>query len=247
MRSARHGFDIDVSAMNNAGGTIAAMSGGSLEMGLGDLFLFVVAMLRGAPIELLAPSALYVASEPSAYLAAAAINSPIRTPHRSRRQDLGGPFAAFSCGEFTVRAWLSQNNVDPGQVKFIELTQPAMVPAMERGTIDAGIMATEPFITLFKSRIRDVGHPYDVIGKESPFSVWYATKRWIDADKTRAREAVTAIYETGRWCNDHRADTAAILARDAQIDSDVVKRMTRVTFGTVPFTPADVQPSLDLA
>ena len=168
---ARHGFDIDVSAMNNAGGTIAAMSGGSLEMGLGDLFVrscnapgrsHRAARSKRSLCRKLSHRRIW---RPRSTLRFAHLTISPARPWRSLRCVL---VRSLRCGH---GFWFSQNNVDPGQVKFIELTQPAMVPAMERGTIDAGIMA-EPFITLFKSRIRDVGHPYDVIGKESPFSVW---------------------------------------------------------------------------
>ena len=77
--------------------------------------------------------------------------------------------------------------------------------------------------------------------------MWYASKTWIDADRERARRAVNAIYETGRWCNAHRDETFAILVRDAHFDADKLKGMIRTTFGTGPIQPAQVQPVLDLA
>jgi NitT/TauT family transport system substrate-binding protein len=239
----RAGFDIDVTNLQNAGAVVAAVGGGSLEMGIGDLVSGVRALEAGVPILLLAGSGMYVSSDGSVILAAAK-DSPIRGP-----RDLVGKTVAVPTlvGLTTVSlyAWLGQNGVDRATVKFVEVPQPAIAAGIQRGTIDAGILG-EPFITPNRNDVRDIGHPYDAIAKEFPISVWYGSKAWIDADRERARRVVAAIYETARWCNTHRAETFAILVRDAHFDGDKLRGMIRTPFATA-LTPAMVQPVLNIA
>src|ERR1700722_2317139 len=68
----RRGFDVKVSNMVNVGAVIAAMSGGSLEMGVADVILGTKAIVAGLPVVMLAGSGLYLSTETSAILAVAA-------------------------------------------------------------------------------------------------------------------------------------------------------------------------------
>ena len=239
----RRGYDVEVTSMNNVGAVIAAMSGGSLELGVADCILGVKAIVTGLPIVLLAGSGMYISSEGGSILAVAK-DSPIREP----RDLTGKAIAVPTLGALTATsllAWLPQNGVDASSVKLVELQQAALVPALERGTIDCGLLS-EPFVTPNRNRVRDIGHPYDAIAKEFPFSVWYGSKSWVEADPARARAVVAAIYETARWANTHRPETFGILVRDAHFDPDATKGMTRTTFAT-SLTPALIQPILDFA
>jgi NitT/TauT family transport system substrate-binding protein len=240
---ARRGFDVEVSNMNNVGAIIAAMSGGSLELGVADLILGVKAIVAGAPVVMLAGSGMYLASDPSSFLCVA-INSPIRVPRDLAGKSIAVPtLGALSAS--ALLAWLPQNGVEVSSVKLLEMPQPAVVAALERGTIDCALVA-EPFITPNRGRIRDIGHQYDAIAKEFPISVWYGSKSWIEADPVRARAVVAAIYDTSRWANTHRAETFAILVRDAKFDAEALKGMVRTTYST-SLTPAQAQPVLNFA
>src|SRR5258708_5215054 len=51
---ARAGFDIDVTSLSNAAAVVAAVGGGSLELGIGDLVSGVKAIDAGVPVLLIA-------------------------------------------------------------------------------------------------------------------------------------------------------------------------------------------------
>jgi NitT/TauT family transport system substrate-binding protein len=241
----RAGFDIEVSAMNNAGAVAAAIGGGALELGIGDLISGVNAINAGVPNLLVAGCTLYNSRDGGAYILAVANGSPIRRPRDLVGKSIGVP-TLVGMTTAALRAWLPQNGVDLASVKIVEITQSATVPALQRGTIDCGLLS-EPFITPNKNEVRDVGRPLDAVGKEFVVSVWYASKPWVEADRERARKAVNAIYETGRWANGHRAETLAILVRDAHYDGEKLAGMTRATYATSPLTAAQVQPVLNIA
>jgi len=240
----RAGFDLDVTSLANAGAVSAAIGGGSLEFGTGDLISGINAIIKGVPVVLLAPAGMYISSDNSAVLAVAK-DGPIKQPRDLVGKTIGVP-TLVGLSTATIRAWLPANGVDLASVKIVEIPPPATFAAIQRGTIDCALLG-EPFITPNKDEIRVIGKPYDTIATEFPIAVWYGSRAWIDADRQRARRAVNAIYETGRWCNTHRDETFAILVRDAHFDGDKLKGMIRATFGTGPIQPAQVQPVLNLA
>jgi NitT/TauT family transport system substrate-binding protein len=240
---AKAGFDVEVSPLVNAGAIVAAIGSGSLEMGVGDLVSGINAINAGVPILLIAGSAMNLSSEPNSFLAVLK-DSPIRSGKDMVGKTIAVP-TLVGLATSSLRVWLPQNGAPLESVKIIEFPQSGQVAAMQKGSIDVGFLS-EPFITLAKSDIRDVGHPLDAIAKEFLVSVWYANKAWIEADRERARKVVNAIYETARWANTHRAETFGYLVRDAKLDGDKLKGMSRVTFAT-SLTPALVQPVLNTA
>jgi NitT/TauT family transport system substrate-binding protein len=239
----RAGFDIEVTALNNASATVAAIGGGALDLGLGDLVSGVKALEAGVPILLIAGSGMYVSSDNSVILAVLK-DTALRGP-----RDLVGRVVAVPTlvGQSTLSlyAWLSQNGVDRATVKFVEIPQSAVIAALGRGTVDAAVIG-EPLITPNRNDVRDIGHPLDAIAKTFLLSAWFAARSWVDADRDRARRVVAAIYETARWCNTHRDETFAVLVREAHYDPEKVHGMIRVPYATA-LSPALIQPVLNIA
>ena len=241
---ARAGFEVEATSMANAGAVVGALGGGALDMGVGDLISGVNAINAGVPNLLVAGAALYLSREGGSTILAVAKDSPIRAPRDLAGKSIGVP-TLVGMTTASLRAWLPANGVDLATVKIVELPQPATAAALQRGTIDCGLLS-EPFITTNRAELREVGRPLDIVGKEFCQSVWYASKAWVEADRDRARRAVAAIYETARWANTHRAETFGILVRDAHYDADKLSGMSRITYATT-LTPALVQPVLTIA
>jgi NitT/TauT family transport system substrate-binding protein len=239
----RAGFDLEVTVLNNASATVAAIGGGALDLGLGDLVSGVKALEAGVPILMIAGSGMYVSSDNSVILAVVK-DSALRAP-----RDLVGKVCAVPTlvGQSTLSlyAWLSQNGVDRATVKFVEVPQSAVIAALQRGTVDAAVIG-EPLITPNRNDVRDIGHPLDAIAKTFLLSAWFAARSWVEADRERARRVVAAIYETARWCNTHRDETFAVLVREAHYDADKLRGMIRIPYAT-DLSPALVQPVLNIA
>ena len=237
----RAGFDLEVNNLVNAGAVAAAIGGGSLEMGTGDLISGVNAIIKGVPNLLVAGCGMYSSGDAGIILAVAK-DSAVKQPRDLNGKTIGIP-TLVGLTTAALRNWLPENGVDLSTVKLVEISQATTVPGLQRGVIDCGLLG-EPFITPNKDDIRDLGHPMDAVAKEFAQSVWYASKAWVEADRPRARRAVEAILETGRWSNTHRAETFAILVREAHLDGEKLKGMIRTPYATGPLTPAQVQPVL---
>lgn len=247
---AQQGFDVQATSLSNAGAVAAAIGGGSLEMGTGDLISGVNAILHGVPIVLLAGGGLYrQPADAPANIIAVAKESSIKTPKDLVGKSIGVP-TLVGLTTACLRAWLPAHGVAESDVKLVEVPPPTVVPALQRGTIDAGLLS-EPFVTEAKGEIRAAGYPFDAAAdhaqhKQFCVSVWYASKAWVDADRARARKAVAAIYNTARWANGHHDETFSILVNNGKLDADKIRGMLRVAFAT-SLTPDLVQPVLDVA
>jgi NitT/TauT family transport system substrate-binding protein len=246
---ARAGFSVEATALNNAGAVAAALAGGGLELGVGDLISGVNAILRGVPILLVAAGGLYRESQQETGILAVVTGSPIRSSRDLVGKSIGVP-TLVGLTTACLRAWLPANGVPVDSVKLVEIPQGAVVPALQRGSLDVGLLA-EPFVTQNRELVRSVGYPNNIIAdrtpnKEFPVSVWYAAKPWVDEDRQRARRALDAIYETARWANAHHDETFAILVRDGHLDGSKLQGLPRVPYATA-LTPEMIQPIFDVA
>lgn len=233
---AQHGFDFAPNNMFDAGTVMAAMAGGAIQMGMGDLISGVNAILAGVPIVLIAGGALYrLGLDEGLGVIAVARNSPIVDAKGLVGATIGVPTLV---GETTVfvRSWLAQQGIAATQVRFVELPPPQVVAGLQRGTIDAGFTGP-PFATQAAEIIRAIGYPDNVPAALAPDhqycnSVWYASKQWIEADLPRARTVVAAIYEAARWANTHQDATFKVLLDIAKLDPAKVAGMKRTQFAT---------------
>lgn len=247
---AQAGFAVDPISQYNAGAVAAAIGGGALEMGTGDLVSGVNAINAGIPILLVAGGGLYrePADEGTTILAVTS-DSPLHGMKDLAGKTIGVP-TLVGLSTACLRASLAANGIADASVKFVEVPPPTVIPALQRGTVDAALLS-EPFVTFGKGTIRSLISPFDVAaerGKNKEFcvSVWYVSKPWFEADPARARRAIGAIYGTARWANSHQDDTFNILVRDGKLNADKARGMARTVYAT-SLTPEIVQPALDIA
>ena len=238
---ANAGIDAEILIENNAGAAVAAVSGGSAEVGLGDFIGLANAIEHGIPLVLLAGAAHYTSAAASTLLCVAK-NSPIQ-----RAKDLEGTTVAVvtlvGFGTVAFKAWLSQNGADLEKVKFIELTFAAMAPALTRGTVAAAVIG-EPFLSRAREEVRTIGKPYDAISKDFLINGWFTTREWLAKNPETARRLVRVIYETARWANTHQEQSLPILAKYLKLDPAAIRGMVRAQFAT-GIDAAQVQPVID--
>lgn len=241
---AKAGIDVEVQSIPTSAAINAALAGGALDAGVGDLVSAVLAMNAGVPITLFAGSSLFRASDPALSALIVATGSPIRQPRDLIGKTLGLP-GLVGLSSVAMQSWLLQNGVPVQSVRLFEIPSAAMPAALASGKLDAALLG-EPNLTLVRNDVRIIGNPFGSVAKEYLFGGWFATKSWLNADKDRARRLVAAIYDTAHWANGHHDESFVILARNAKLEAEKLKGMARVTYAT-SLTPALVQPSLDAA
>lgn len=239
----KHGLDATVTEATGGGAVIAAVAGGSAEVGFSNLVSAVAAIERGIPVMILAPSSMFTGKAPNIQLVKAR-GSPLRTG-----ADLSGKIVAVTTldGELQLGAqvWIDKNGGDSKAVHFVELPEPAMAAALTQGRIDAAMM-TEPFLTRDKAAIQILGNADAAIAPQFISGVFVASKAWVETHRDTAVRVARALRETARWANRHPAETAAILAQRTGLDPAAAASMTRATFADF-MTGALLQPAVDAA
>jgi ABC-type nitrate/sulfonate/bicarbonate transport system substrate-binding protein len=132
-------------------------------------------------------------------------------------------------------------------VKFIELPQPSMAAAVERGTVDAATI-NEPSLTPSLEANRIIGYPYSAIGKDVELTTWFATEDWVADHPAPAAQFVAAMHEAALWANikSNWPKSGAIVAQYTGLPPETVAHMRRAAYGVV-FDVSMMQPFLDAA
>jgi NitT/TauT family transport system substrate-binding protein len=238
---ANAGLDVDLIVENNAGAAVAAVAGGSADVGLGDFVGLANAVGHGIPMVLLAGAARYLPTA-APTLMCVAKNSPIQRP-----KDLEGTTVAVvtlvGFGTVATKAWLAQNGVDLAKVKLIELTFASMAPALTRGTIAAAVIG-EPLLSQARDEVRSIGRPYDAISKDFLLNAWFTTREWLGKNTDTARRLVRVVYDTARWANTHQEQSLPILAKYLKLDPERLRGMVRSQFAT-SLDAAAIQPVIE--
>jgi NitT/TauT family transport system substrate-binding protein len=131
------GISLENQTLGGGAAIIAAMRGGSLDLGAAAIVPTLLARAQGFDLKIVA-------------LASADTNNLllVRDPAIQTGKDFEGKTVAVNelrgVGQTWVMAWVAANDGDPSKVKFQEFPVPGMVPAVTQGRVDAA-QVSEPF------------------------------------------------------------------------------------------------------
>lgn len=241
---ARAGLDVEVTAFGSGGQITTAVAGGALDVGLADPIQVGAGFLHGVGFAYFAGGALYSTDAPSTQLCILK-NGPVAGVKDLAGKTLG-VFGLRSMPEFSTREWLKASGVDANSVKFVELPPSAMVPAIARGTVAAGVVVEPQLSTASDSGVVPIAKIYDYCAKSFYINSWFAKREWLTQNADTARRLVQALYETARWADTHHAETLPILAKYTKMEPEKIAKMTRAIWDTA-LDPKKVEPPIVLA
>ena len=131
------GISLENQTLGGGAAIIAAMRGGSLDLGAAAIVPTLLARAQGFDLKIVA-------------LASADTNNLllVKDPAIKTGKDFEGKTVAVNelrgVGQTWVMAWVAANDGDPSKVKFQEFPVPGMVPAVTQGRVDAA-QVSEPF------------------------------------------------------------------------------------------------------
>jgi NitT/TauT family transport system substrate-binding protein len=198
---------------------------------------------RGAPVKLVAAGAVYRPRAPTTAVVAA------KGKRIGGARALVGKTVAIDApntpAHIGLLRWLKRNGVAAASVRLVYMPFAQMVGPLSRGTVDAAVVP-EPFLTLVLQRgAKRIAHPFNAIcSRVCLLTIWMARR---DVDANLAARFRKAIQAAAVWANRKRNDRAsgAILARYAEIDPALIRRVTRTRFAT-RLRPALAQPWIDV-
>lgn len=237
------GIDLQITDLANSGAIAAAITGGSLDVGLGSPSQIAGAREKGLPFTFFAPGAVYSTDAPSSLLMVEK-NSPIHTARDLIGKTVGvDNLTSFT--QFATLEWLKKNGVDATTVKFVEMPFSAMPGALDAGRLDAALIS-EPAKSAARATARVVADTNAAIAPTWFISLWFTTESWMAANLALAHRLARAVVQTSTWCNAHQGETAAVLEKATKMPHEVILGMQRARFGT-KLDPALMDPLIDIA
>lgn len=238
------GIDAQIQIIQAGSAVIAAILGGSIDVGFTNPISLAAAHLRGIPIVAIAPGGVYDSRSP----ATAAIVVPKSSKLKSAR-DFNGTTMACSglktLGQWGPAAWLDRNGGDSKQVQFTEMPFPDMPLALANGRVDSAFPA-EPFITESSAAARVFADAFAAVAPRFSLGIWVTTTQWADAHRDVVARFAQAIAKAAAWGNTHHEQSSEILTKYLKLDATVAKGMRRVRYAE-RLSAAEMQPVIDLA
>lgn len=237
------GLNVTITPFTSGGAIAAAVVGGAVNIGLADSVSMSSAHARGVPLTYIAPAGVYKKGAET-YVIAVPDASSIKTA-----KDFAGKTIAVNglknINEIPTDAWIDNNGGDSKATKFIEMPYPAMLPALDSGSID-GAAIVEPFMTFAqaKGKYRLISLTEKNLAPAFAVAGWTTTKEWAAAHPDLIRKFVAVMNETAKWANANHPASALILAGVAKMSPDVTSKMERVYYGE-RLDPALLQPVID--
>jgi NitT/TauT family transport system substrate-binding protein len=237
-------LDVALSTMTNGAVIMQAVSGGALDVGLGDILQLTNAVHHGLPLAYFIGGAIYTNKQPTQMLCVPK-TSPIRTAKDLEGQTIGC-INLKSLSSISIYEWLRKNGADPSKVKLYEINFAEMAPALARGQIPCALVG-EPFLSAMKDEVRRLGDTFAAIAPQLYINCWYASRDWIARNTDLARSLQRVFYQTARFvnANRNRGDIVAIEAKFTRVDPALFRESAHNLYAT-SLDPKLMQPVIDV-
>ena len=241
---AKAGLGVDIATFTNGATATQAVAGGAADIGISNVVQIATAVQKGIPIRYFAGGGLYATDEPTTALVIGK-DASVHAAKDFENQTIGVS-TLKDLSFIATKGWLADHGADVTKIHFIEMPFAVMGPALQRGTV-AGAVISEPSLTVAKTAgARMFAKTYDAIATKFLISGWFTTLDYAQKNPAALKAFAQAIYATAKWANGHRADSAPILAKVAQLDLAVAQHMARCRYAE-DLDPKLLQPSIDAA
>jgi len=234
------GIAVEITQMNNGQGSVTAVAGNAIDVGISSAIAIANAAISGIPMCYIGAGNLYDPANPSLALCVAK-DAPIKGAKDLQGQTIA--VAGLKDGtNLSTAVYLIKNGVDLAKVRFVEMPFPEMAPALKRGTVAAATIS-EPFLSGGAADIRPLYEAFGAVGNRYMLGGWFSSRRFAETQRPLAGKFMSVIYQTGKWANANRVRSGEILAKYSRMSITTIVGMTRATFAET-MTPQMIEPLL---
>jgi NitT/TauT family transport system substrate-binding protein len=239
------GLAAQITAITSGSGAavVAAVTGGSLDVGNADLISISAAREHGVLVSCIAPGVLWYGATPTGAIIVSK-TSAMRLPRDLEGKTIGVPSVA-GLSRIATDVWLDGLGLNRASVKYVEIPSASAPQAVAHGTIDAALI-TEPTLSLSLAENRIFASPYDAIARVFVQTAWFGADDWIVKNPRTVRRFAVAIRNAQRWANAHPREATAIFQKHSGQTAEMLRNVTPSHYGEV-LDPAQMQPVLDAA
>lgn len=238
----RAGITVELQTISNGAATVAAMLGGSIDIGGSNSLSFLQARDKGLPLKIVSAQAVYRAGQASTALVVSASSTA-----RSALDLSGKTVAVNALGgspHIAVEAWIDKNGGDSKAVHYTEIAFTEMPAALTAGRVEAAMIAEPSLTAALEQRGRLFGDAYGALGRLWLSDAIVAPEPWIIGHADEAKAFAQALHAAALYANRNHDKTAPITAKLLNIDPTVVAKMRRAVYPE-QVTPALLQPVID--
>jgi NitT/TauT family transport system substrate-binding protein len=239
------GLNAQLTVLTTGAAGQAAVAGGAAQFGLSSLIGVIAAHEKGVPFTLIAPAGVVTSDVPYSQFVVKA-DSPVKSG-RDLNGKIIGAAGLKDMDTVAIMNWVDQNGGDSKTLKFVEMSGPVALAAIEEGRIDGADLNT-PTLTrgLEGGKVRSLAQIFDAIAPRFANTGWFTTTDYATKNRSIVERFARVIGDANAYCNAHHADTVTLVAENAKIDAAVVGRMARITFGDY-LRASDIQPLINVA
>jgi NitT/TauT family transport system substrate-binding protein len=241
----RAGLNVQLQVLGTGAAGAAAVAGGAAQFGLSSLVGIIAAHEKGIPFTLIAPAGVVTSDVPYSQFVVKT-DSPIKTARDLNGKTIGAA-GLKDMDTVAIMNWVDKNGGDSKTLKFVEMSGPVALTAIEEGRIDGADLNT-PTLTrgLEGGKVRTLAQIFDAIAPRFENTGWFTTTDYANKNRSVVETFARVIRDSNLYCNTHHADTVALVAENAKIDEKMVARMARITFGDY-LRASDIQPLVNVA
>jgi NitT/TauT family transport system substrate-binding protein len=222
------GLAVDAQPMSTGAATIAALIGGTIDVGDANVVSMAQACERGIPVAYVALDGLYSAANPADALVVSA-SSPIATA-----RDLNGKTIAINVlngiAYIGVRSGIDHDGGDSSTIRFVEMPFSVMPDALLAHRVDAILVSQPELRRATEAGSRVLSYPYNAIAPRFLVAGWLGVRTWVKGNVAVARRFHDAMLEADIWSNQHHDRTAQFVQKYTKVDLATVQSMTRAVF-----------------
>jgi len=239
----RAGLPVELLTFNSGSATVGAVIGGSLDISCTSPITLAIAVTRGLPLVIIASATVTTLKHPQLMILTRKSGSI-----RSAKDMIGktaGVQAVRTILDLAIDVWLTKGGVEPSQVRKVEIPFAEVGTAIDRGTIDAGVIGEPQLSAALKNNdVRVLAEPMSLIAPRFVVGGWFTTQQFAQRNPEAIKRYVDVMYQTARWANTHHPETAKILIKYTKMDVEDVSTMRRADFAEQT-RASEIQPLLD--
>jgi NitT/TauT family transport system substrate-binding protein len=211
---------------------IPAVLSGDMQFAYVNNTSVVLAQSKGLPVQVVAngnDEATDVANANSTVVTRK--GSPIKKP-----ADLAGKTIAVNTlnnvGDMTIKASLERHGVDVSGLKFLELPFPDMMPALERGSVDAVWLVTPFTETAAQAGAQVVLRPFYETKPGLSIASYMTSKKYAAQNPKVVAAFARAMDKSEQYAQAHEDELRAAVSKFTTIPDAVLKVMPLPEFST---------------
>lgn len=240
-----NGFETTYERANSGAATVAAMVGGTIDIGKSSMGSLISARAHNVDLRLLAGGALFRNSNArSEVQLVVAPDSPIRGGKDFNGKTVSVPSLGDQ-NSMAIKAWVDAHGGDSRTLSLIEIPSSAAVAAVDQGRV-AGAVIVPPFAAkaIAEGKAKMIAAPFGAIGTRFLETAYFTTGDYAAKHRDLVLRFGKVTSDAAAYVNGHLPETADMLSTFSGVPAATIVD-AGVSYFATSLDPRDIQPLID--